>query len=475
MGNGTMIPRFPPDIYVNQLSSEYENSAIGRTASPIGKRKVLKTRSFAEKSAWVSRNTPEGFHTPGSYVATSPMFPQGTERVPLTGDEPDLFAIGDIHEDPLALVTSLLLTGTVVSNVPDILDQFSLCGTSRISRSRARDLTASLRWVGAQATVVILGDLVDYKRPVTTAEAVSCVSTTNMETIEIILDIMTAVKAKAKRWGGDLIWVLGNHDLGNIFDNMGYCRHYFHGECSGSIGLDGFNGFPHDRRRLVRDKALELDAVPVFVYGGRVLLAHAGVHPDFTNAFQTHFDMRATVPDVCKVYREAILALSDTSRRYPLSGPVKRRAHSMSFVDAQMHSNTCLTTCRPGLSPDPGGFPATTEYASILAPGVTNCLVAHSQSNAHCGSGGLPNLMPVRDSDVAELNARPMQPLDPGSTCFNDASMSRGFNMIQNCNTAYRVLKVTVPANPQDKRPVMHKFIAQPSLDGRCTTINDVE
>ena len=79
----------------------------------------------------------------------------------------------------------------------------------------------NIAWKGGTSVVVFLGDVLDNNRIEPETFGRCAMSGTQFQ----ILDIMVDLKKQARKQGGDVIWVLGNHDVWNA-QTTGSCRRY---------------------------------------------------------------------------------------------------------------------------------------------------------------------------------------------------------------------------------------------------------
>ena len=112
--------------------------------------------------------------------------------------------IGDIHADPRGLITALYIS--------HLINRWG-------------------RWKGGNQRVVLLGDVLDGAERNGTNPSI-----TPWDEI-LCLRIIFSLKQEAQRNGGDLIWVLGNHDLAAVFGQDMYLN---------PIQAKGY--LPHTRR-----------------------------------------------------------------------------------------------------------------------------------------------------------------------------------------------------------------------------------
>lgn len=110
-----------------------------------------------------------------------------------------IIVLGDIHGD-LKLLLSLLKKAGVI----EINNQ-------------------NIKWIGGQTYVVQVGDQIDRCRPLGALTCEHPNTTFNDEASDIkILELMNQIKIMAREQGGDVISLLGNHELMNVMGQMSY-------------------------------------------------------------------------------------------------------------------------------------------------------------------------------------------------------------------------------------------------------------
>ena len=127
------------------------------------------------------------------------------------------FLVGDVHGDPFAFYRALELTGCAA--VP--ADRFARSAECRSGRAPKTAL-GKLRWTGGAAAVVFLGDLLDNNRHRVEETGRCAHDGSQFE----VLDALLALKREARLSGGDVVWVLGNHDVWNVSPHNHACKRY---------------------------------------------------------------------------------------------------------------------------------------------------------------------------------------------------------------------------------------------------------
>jgi hypothetical protein len=117
-----------------------------------------------------------------------------------------MVVLGDIHGD-LELFITLLRKAQVIEG------------------GSVTDLE-NIRWVGGKTHIVQVGDQVDRCRPLGALTCNNPMTTYADEASDIkIMELANKLKSMAKQVGGDVISLLGNHELMNVMGNMSYVSH----------------------------------------------------------------------------------------------------------------------------------------------------------------------------------------------------------------------------------------------------------
>ena len=212
----------------------------------------------------------------------SPIDEDGLSPIYL-GDR-SVFCVGDVHGDPHALAMTLSMTGC--ARVPEAV--FSETGRCPHAPHVPLD---GVRWrKGCADVVIFLGDLLDNRRMDGDAPLGVCGTP---RTQFAMLDLLVRLKGEARRHGGDVVLVLGNHDVANAMDHRGtgregvaqmFCKAYaaqVQDAGDGEYAVCGPDGFTERHRQNVlwRLEALSGLAVLRRVVGRNesVLCVHGGV------------------------------------------------------------------------------------------------------------------------------------------------------------------------------------------------------
>tara|TARA_Y100000310_G_scaffold336680_2_gene421884 strand:+ start:115 stop:1104 length:990 start_codon:yes stop_codon:yes gene_type:complete len=118
-----------------------------------------------------------------------------------------LIAIGDIHGDVRGIVRALKVAGVIPLDIPE---------NNSIHES-------IVPWIGGSTVVVQLGDQIDRVRPTSwqndcTTEDIPCDEGSDLK----IMNLLDNLHKKAKKEGGAVISILGNHELMNVDGDFRY-------------------------------------------------------------------------------------------------------------------------------------------------------------------------------------------------------------------------------------------------------------
>lgn len=211
-----------------------------------------------------------------------------------------MYIAGDVHGDMFALLKVLELTGCV-EIAPHYFAQSAKCWSnykrtyertkSTISSlAQLRNIRTNVAWVGGTSVVAFLGDILDNKRGSNAAENGNCAwEGTQYQ----MLDILLALREKALADGGNVIWVLGNHDIWNISPIVQTCHRYSPAKqqkctdekCNKPISIcTNEGGYTKKHRGIVKDYMRKMGAVALIRVSGNtsmgkthVLAMHGGI------------------------------------------------------------------------------------------------------------------------------------------------------------------------------------------------------
>ena len=228
----------------------------------------------------------------------------------------EAYLIGDVHGDPFAFYRALILTECV--DVPPLRLSNSAKCHHRGRTSLEGGGSAGCRWTGGAAVVVFLGDLLDNNRHEVEETGRCAHEGSQFE----ILDALLSLKRQALKMGGDVVWVLGNHDVWNVSLGNRACGRYApqkqkrHGHKAYRT-CDRSGGFSHTHRHHVREymkKAKVVAVARVSTSGSKGATHVLGLHGGLadTEALVQTFgivpgEYEQNVRRINQVYRKAVM------------------------------------------------------------------------------------------------------------------------------------------------------------------------
>lgn len=171
-----------------------------------------------------------------------------------------IVVIGDLHGDYKTTIDVLLLSNVINNNID---------------------------WIGGDNIVVQVGDQIDRCRPIN--DRTDC--DYNDEDSDIkILKLFTKLDKQARKYGGYVISLLGNHEIMNVMGNMDYVS---------NMGIKGFDNYKDPKTNItIKDglvarkhafsigneyaNFLACTRLGVVVIGSHIF-AHAGILPESIN------------------------------------------------------------------------------------------------------------------------------------------------------------------------------------------------
>ena len=245
----------------------------------------------------------------------------GVQRLLAQGRTPaesGVFVVGDMHGDVLVLLEVAKLTGVLVTQEnPGRLDELIAIhrSFSQDSYTTHSDLLGDtlglehLHWaVGSTATIVFLGDIVDNYRygdtrlsdgslykpyqhqlsttPLSrTGDGQVKIANMAMDGERILVDTLGRLQREARTAGGDLVWVMGNHDIGNVLNTV-HCSTYTSlDQCCPDNPLR----FKAERTQWVQAALADMGAVALYVHDD-LLFCHGGLHTAFMSVLRDYND-----------------------------------------------------------------------------------------------------------------------------------------------------------------------------------------
>jgi hypothetical protein len=255
-----------------------------------------------------------------------------------------MFIVGDIHGDVLILLEIGKLTGLFGCDVMDKLIRIhrnykSLYNQDDILDFLGNDLGLHhIHWTKEnREEIYFLGDVVDnYRLGMEVEYASSEVPNNNMAMNGELYIVATLLRLKQEAiiQGGNLYWVIGNHDLANAMnDDTLTCSHYTTLDQCDTVDKNLYNS---TRSTIIKDTLIEMNAKAVYIVDG-LLLCHGGLAGSFIEECRKrgliHDDTRLLdIEKVNQMYRKAIMY---------------SRSPEFQWVREQVYTGRDLTWCRP--------------------------------------------------------------------------------------------------------------------------------
>lgn len=355
-----------------------------------------------------------------------------------------IYCIGDTHGDLQALLRACALT-TCVRTPDSILTKASKCHTddakanldgdlgavqsSRIGNPLTDDELQQVQWVGGSNLIVFLGDVLDNRRQASDdVWGVCAKSGTQYQMMQLIVHL----KQQARAQSGDVVWVLGNHDVSNAIELHDLdCRNYAPRAQSMEDGRlmrvcnkkDGtFDPAYQTQVRKIMQRAKVIALGSIAHRSGNILLLHGGlsrvnntIFPDIVRG-----QHRENLHAVNKLFHDAL---------------VKHTPRSIENI--RKHLKYMPTWCRPKQLDN------LDELKSYF--GATRMVKAHDrQRHAHCV-----------DKEGRESRGDDAELAD-GDLCKIDVGMSRAFHHHkEGSQPRFSVLHVFVGENGTVRRQIV--------------------
>lgn len=232
-----------------------------------------------------------------SALVEETFFPSPKELYVMTHvhlDHHDAFyGIGDVHGDMFALLNALQLTGCVDIEMQHFKSSAKCWSHQKYAKvdvregAELKDISNTITWKGGTSVIAFLGDVFDNRRSADASKNGVCSwSGTQFQ----MLDILVHLKAQAESQRGNVIWILGNHDIWNVSPvSRGVCTRYGAKEqtctgnhCSTKNTYTACKNqyFSNEHRNNVRNYMIKLKAVAVLkITNGNthVLALHGGM------------------------------------------------------------------------------------------------------------------------------------------------------------------------------------------------------
>lgn len=328
---------------------------------------------------------------------------------------PRVLCVGDVHGDLNALLGVLQFAGLV--SVPDDVKRIAEeCPTTPQDRMRnplSRDQMSSVKWTGGNNAVLFLGDVLDNRRGHRDDPFGVCgYAGTQTQMMQLLLQLRQQASGK----GGKVMWVLGNHDVGNVIkeENHWFCtgyapQHHTLPNSDEVYETCDSSGFSQEHRDHVRGVMREMRCVPIIqIHGGghSVIALHGGITPKAMQLFSSTqvgpYQIEAGDPvgnirQMNRLYYDAIHREDETALRI-----------------LSKYSKHTPTWCRPKKVEDPALM---REYF-----GTSRMCKAHDiqERGANCSAGGsrrrLTGGHTLMDAEMGDVDL-----------CRIDVGMSRCF------------------------------------------------
>ena len=331
-----------------------------------------------------------------------------------------VFCIGDMHGDAHALAKTLAMTGCVA------IHEGVHAATRKCPHGNDVDLDA-VRWrEGCNDVVMFLGDLLDNRRSASADPYGVCATP---RTQFAMMDVLVRLKGEAQAHGGDVVLVLGNHDVENAIDHHGtgseqmadfFCNAYAPAVQDDGEGeyrvCGGVAGFSEEHRAKVLPRLAALSGFQVVrrVKGEShsVLCLHGGLSPELPRIVGLRpGEVEENLERVNGLFVRALRDDALEARRVILSA----------------ESGAKLPTwCRPAYVDDSKGLE--TYFGSTRI--VKGHDVQTEGANCNVALGGQPRLR--ARSGLFAAN----------EMCRIDVGMSRCFNMYRGTDVPFTVLRL---------------------------------
>ena len=209
-----------------------------------------------------------------------------------------VFFIGDIHGDALVLFEFALSTGVFVSENPTTIPLLASIHRTYTPQKQQNHATLlgddsglhHLHWKCNDTSIVVLvGDVVDNYRygsqrphasitqPLSTTSGIVRIANMAMDSERHIVNTLQRLQKEAAQQGGKIVWILGNHDVGNVLNDIN-CSHYTSlDQCYPPPNTKFFKA---DRTLWIKEAIIAMNAVVMCVIDD-MLVCHGGLSPQF--------------------------------------------------------------------------------------------------------------------------------------------------------------------------------------------------
>jgi|UniRef100_A0A6C0M114 hypothetical protein len=220
-----------------------------------------------------------------------------------------LIAIGDIHGDIELMLDSLLVAGLIKEE--KYQSGGKIVGSNLVPLIYKDGVTRYYSWIGGNTIVVQVGDQIDRCRPFFNTEQNTVAACNDEHTTfddeasdERILVFLSDLDKLARKYGGALYNLLGNHELMNMMGNMDYVSY---------MGLKEYvdiNGrIKHFERGSDMSKFIACTRSAVVVIGS-YLFVHAGFLSNVIKNYK-HLDKSTILSNLNTIYHYWIVDKSN--------------------------------------------------------------------------------------------------------------------------------------------------------------------
>ena len=237
-----------------------------------------------------------------------------------------MFISGDIHGDALVLLEIGKLTELFGCEELDRLIYIHRNYATMYERKDTQDLLGNdlglhhIHWMpGIKEELYLLGDVVDNYRAGMVQEHTSSKHPNNNMAMDAeihIVNTLVRLKEEAIREGGNIHWVIGNHDLANVTNDTLQCSHYTTLDQCDPIYK---NMYKTERTNIIRDALLTMESKAIHVVDG-LLLCHGGFSDEFADACIKHGlvqdDGQIDVEKINQLYTDILRGISTKDTKW---------------------------------------------------------------------------------------------------------------------------------------------------------------
>jgi hypothetical protein len=198
----------------------------------------------------------------------------------------NIYAIGDIHGDLKVAIDSLHLSKVINKDyktlknenviTKKLLDKISEKENSNFtSENMAEKIANNLKWTGSKSVVVQVGDQVDRCRPKEKMCNEEGATVDDEPSDLLIMYLMTSLDRKARKSGGMIISLFGNHEIMQTFGNFNY------------VSKKNLDIFENEKKRIEKfsignkfSKFMACTRLSSVIIGSNIFI-HAGIIPSF--------------------------------------------------------------------------------------------------------------------------------------------------------------------------------------------------